>query len=207
MDKALLRQRMKAARAGIGRVEREKSDSAIRDRLMSMDRVKIADWIYTYVSYGTEVDTIRLIEKFFKAKKNSSNVRVAAPRVEGDEMEFYEITSMADLALGYNKIPEPDPSRCKKARPDFAFGTKGIVMLMPGLAFDLKFGRVGYGGGFYDRYLARRGSRDIYKIALAYDFQVLKDEFVETEAHDMRPDAIATDRKIYEKANDKIWRA
>ena len=66
-------------------------------------------------------------------------------------------------------------------------------MCMPGLAFDLSFNRIGYGGGFYDRYLAQ--DNRLYKAALAYDFQLV--DSIPSELTDVKPDMIITESNIY----------
>ena len=69
---------------------------------------------------------------------------------------------------------------------------KDCIMVMPGLVFDQYHGRIGYGGGYYDRYIARHKQERIFKTAIAYNFQVLKDEIIEMEPH-----VIITDNTVY----------
>ena len=69
---------------------------------------------------------------------------------------------------------------------------KNALIIMPGLAFDEKKNRIGYGGGFYDKYLERHPG--LFKVALAYDFQIYKK--LETEQFDIRPDIIVTDKRV-----------
>ena len=193
MNKSIIRKKMKEQRKNMSVQERIKADDLIFERLLSLCAVKDAKWLYLYVSYGTEVDTIRLIKHFFKENNFQKEVcqkHIAVPKVNGDDMEFYEIFSINDLKEGYHKIPEPVGGQPVHA--------KDVVMIMPGLAFDTSFNRIGYGGGYYDRYLKRNYETDnILKIALAYDFQVLKDEITDIEEHDKRPDIIITEKSIY----------
>ena len=67
------------------------------------------------------------------------------------------------------------------------------LLVMPGLAFDVTLNRIGYGGGFYDRYLVKNGDR-YYKTAICFDYQVLDD--IPAEEFDIRPDMIITDKRI-----------
>ena len=69
-------------------------------------------------------------------------------------------------------------------------------MLLPGLAFDLEGNRVGYGGGYYDRYLSRHDGAGLHTVAVAYDFQVV--ERLEAESFDKRPELIVTERRNIE---------
>ena len=71
------------------------------------------------------------------------------------------------------------------------------IMFMPGLVFDKCHGRIGYGGGYYDRYLYRHKNDNIFKVAIAYDFQVLKTEQIVIEVHDIKPDIIITEKSAY----------
>ena len=172
--------------------ERRQADGLIFERLLSLCAVKQTEWLYVYVSYRTEVDTLRFIKFFLKEndlQKKECQKHIAVPKVNGNDMEFYEITSIDDLEEGYYGIPEPVGGQ--------PVNVKDIVMIMPGLAFDTSFNRIGYGGGYYDRYLKRNEENNIVKIALAYDFQVLKDEITDIEEYDIRPDIIITDKNIY----------
>ena len=114
---------------------------------------------------------------------------VAVPRVNGDRMDFYNISGIDELKPGFFGIPEPvgdDPIEI----------CDGIV-IMPGLAFDSDFGRIGYGGGYYDRFLSENQNVNLKKIALAYEFQMCTPGEIEMEEHDCRPDIIVTDSRIY----------
>lgn len=187
IDKDILRNKMKKLRASLSPSEREERDRLLYNNFMALEIFKDTEWIYTFVSYGTEADTLKIIETMLK----SPHKKVAAPRVSEKEIEFYQINAISDLVSGYNKILEPISSmpiaKCQ--------GNK--IMVMPGLVFDTYCGRIGYGGGYYDRYLYRHRDDNICKIAIAYDFQVLKTEKIPMESHDICPDIIVTDRSIY----------
>lgn len=185
MDKNILRIRMKKLRADMEPAVRENKDKAVYKNILSSGILENAEWVYVFVSYGTETNTGMLIDFLLK----SSFHRVAVPRVDGREMEFYEIKSLDGLNPGYNGIPEPASGE--------PLPGKDCIMVMPGLVFDKYHGRIGYGGGYYDRYIARHKQERIFKAAIAYDFQVLNDEMIEMEPHDIRPDVIITDKAVY----------
>ena len=180
--KKSIRQQMKTLRKKMSEQERKEKDALIRLRLKELEEFQNARFFFPFVSYGTETDTISLILELLKTKKK----QVAVPRVDGQEMEFYFISSMEELKKNNMGILEP------------AAGEKAVieegVMLMPGLAFDLAKNRVGYGGGYYDRYLAGYDRGQFIKIAVAYDFQVL--DRIEADEYDKKPDMIVTDRRI-----------
>ena len=98
---------------------------------------------------------------------------LALPKVCGREMRFVAVRDLSTLAPGAMGIPEP---------PDEpAAGDERALILMPGLAFDKSGHRVGYGGGYYDRYLARHPLHTL--IALCYDFQLV--DAIDRAEHDM----------------------
>lgn len=150
--------------------------------LTSLDEFKEASKIYTYVSVKNEVDTIMLMDHSFRNEK-----QVYVPKVNGGEMEFYEITDVTELTPGFFELYEPDVAG---KEPDYS--KKGLL-IMPGIVFDKQLNRIGYGGGYYDKYLKTDNS--FFKIALAYEYQVL--EAIEADEHDMKPDMIITENKIY----------
>ena len=113
--------------------------------------------------------------------------RVFLPRVNGSRMDFYEISDITELSPGAFGIYEPD---IEGKEPDYS---KNGLLIMPGVAFDSLGNRIGFGGGFYDKYLSEGGR--FLKIALAYDFQIL--ENLPAEEHDEKTDIVVTENTIY----------
>ncbi len=182
-EKAEIRRKMKERRAMLPESQRQSQSKAICEQLLSSPFWKQAEWFYPFVSYGTEVDTIDLIAKVLQAQREDGKpCSVAVPKVVGKEMEFYQITSMEELAPGYHGILEPATSRK-------VIASQGI-MLLPGLAFDREKNRIGYGGGYYDRYLQRYPSRRRITVGVAFDVQILPR--IQAQEHDIRPDYILT---------------
>ena len=130
--------------------------------------------IYFYLPYNQEVRTVPMILKALEDGK-----KVAVPKVYGDEMKFIEIENMDGIEEGYMGIPEP------KADGPVAEDRTALI-LMPGLAFDREGHRIGYGGGFYDKFLSREP--DHPTVALCYEFQMLP--HVDTEAFDIPVDLV-----------------
>ena len=147
------------------------------DVLARQDFYKKAKVIYPYIAYNQEIRTEPLIENAW-----ANGIEVAVPKVVGEDMDFMRLKTFDQLQLGYCGIPEPVSGEVIK--------DEKILMLMPGLAFDREFNRIGYGGGFYDRYLEKMSDSKILKLAFAYDFQVL--EHIETEQHDYKIDVLIT---------------
>ena len=105
--------------------------------------------------------------------------RVAVPKCYGDEMKFIYLDDLSAVAEGYAGIPEPI------ADGPVAEDQTALV-LMPGLAFDPEGHRIGYGGGFYDKFLASEPEHPT--LALCYDFQIV--DHLETESFDIPVDAV-----------------
>lgn len=140
-----------------------------------------AKLIYCYMDFRGEVGTKRLIEEAWKCGKS-----VCVPRVTGKDMEFYEITSFSELRKGAFGILEP-PGESGKITD-----SEGL-MIMPGAAFDKARNRIGYGRGYYDRYLAAHPG--LHTIAAAFSLQVV--DAVESEETDIKPEIIVTEAEIY----------
>lgn len=183
-EKNLIRKQMKQLREDMTRTERFEKSIRIFEQLITVPEFKRADRIYTYVSMDNEIDTIMLIDYSLSLEK-----RVFVPRVSGKNMEFYEISDISELSPGYMGIYEPD---INGKEPDYS---RTGFMCMPGLAFDKSYNRIGYGGGFYDRYLSVENK--LYKAALAYEAQLL--ESIPAQDGDVRPDMIVTEESIYRK--------
>ena len=133
-----------------------------------------ANTIYGYLPYNQEVRTVPMLEQAIRDGK-----RVAVPKVFGDEMKFIYLDDLSLVSKGYCGIPEPLADEPVANDPT-------ALVLMPGLAFDSQGHRIGYGGGFYDRFLALEP--DHPTIALCYGFQMV--DQLETEEFDVPVDCV-----------------
>lgn len=187
-DKKTVRREALALRDALTPKERTQGSAKIREKMLKLPCYQEADVILAYVSYRSEVDTFALIRQAL-----SDGKQVFAPKVEAKEMAFWQIKSVDDLKSGYRGILEPEETRSyhtflaeKK--------TAKTLMWMPGAAFDREHHRIGYGGGFYDRYLDRAGRENtagmLTTAALAFDCQVM--EKIPYEQHDCKPDFVLT---------------
>lgn len=167
-------------------VRREKSNS-IAEALWAMPLYQEADVILIYVNYKSEVNTTDLVNKALADGK-----LVFAPKVSGETMEFYRLTGINDLQEGYCGIPEPVPGEAF----DMEMDTGHTLMLMPGAVFDEHCHRIGYGKGFYDRYLMRLSESGtvIHTLALCFECQVLSE--IPSEVHDIRPQMVLTEKRL-----------
>ena len=117
---------------------------------------------------------------------------VGLPRCGADsQMEFYRVQSHADLAKGAYNIPEPSDSCPLLGRDELSEMTRKVVCLVPGVAFDRNGYRMGYGGGYYDRYLA-----DFQGIRVGITYAALLREQIPTETFDLKMNFVVTDTEI-----------
>ncbi len=141
-----LRRKMKSQRDGISHEEKTKLDEKIQENLFCSDFYKNADLILTFISVGSEPDTREILRRAWADGK-----RTAVPKcLPEHKMAFYIIESFDDCCEGKYGIPEP-MHHCREA----SLTEKNILCLVPGLAFDRKGARLGYGGGYYDRFLRK----------------------------------------------------
>ena len=179
--------------------ERAHAEERIRSVLIALPWYRNAGRLLLYVSYGNEVPTRRLMEEALTAGK-----QVFCPRVEGaGSMSFYRIDGPEELSPGFRGIPEPPAQEWRKYRIQPLPEGKSDLIVMPGAAFDRNLGRLGYGGGYYDRFLQaleEAGSarlcagKAFRKIAVGFSCQIL--DSLAQEPEDVRPDLIVTEREI-----------
>jgi len=159
-----------------------KQDShIICNKVMKLPAYVEAEAVYAYIDCNNEVGTKEIIEAAWKVGK-----KVAAPRVEGRHLHFYEITSYDQLEPGCFGVWEPK-KECQPAEYDEA------IMIVPGVAFDKDRHRIGYGQGFYDRYLDSHPRHTT--VAVAFDFQLV--EQVPADEFDILPQMLITETAVY----------
>ena len=181
MEKKELRQKAKMLRRSFK--NKEAASAIICERLCALREVKEARILALYCSTEDEVRTDELIERLLKDGK-----RVGVPLISEKEMVFVEIGSLAECQPGSFGIREPAYSPEKVLCPE-----EIDVAVFPGLAFDTKKNRLGYGGGYYDRYFAVHPS--IVKLALAFECQIF--EKLPHGTNDLKVDRIITENRVY----------
>lgn len=183
-DKKVFRKAMLAKRDAIPCENRIEADRVRNERTRNWDAYKNAELLLFYVSYRSEADTIQLIKSALDAGRN-----VTVPKVEGTEMVFYRIADFSQLVEGYRGILEPDTERTEAITGELQ---KSTLLFVPGCAFDEKGGRMGYGGGFYDRFMEKHP--EVRRVALAYEEQLVEE--VPREVHDKLVDFIVTEKRM-----------
>lgn len=182
MTKKELRKEVLAQRDALSDKSRKFKNEKILHLLTENSIYQKAEQLLSFVSFGSEVDTYGIIKDALQQKKE-----VYCPRVEGEELIFYQIFGMDDLQPGYRGILEPIDG-LKKWIP-----TEKVLLLLPGTVFDREKNRIGYGKGFYDRFLEKQGSR-LVTAALAFSVQIA--DRVPAEAHDCKAQCIITEAGI-----------
>ncbi|MBQ8412105.1 MAG: 5-formyltetrahydrofolate cyclo-ligase [Lachnospiraceae bacterium] len=154
----------------------------ICNRILKQDLYVNAKDIVLYMAINNEVDLDILLKDAFEHNKN-----VWLPKVINKNMEFYRYTKDTELKAGMYGILEPDSG-------DILEPEDNTLIIMPGVAFSKDKGRIGYGGGYYDKYLA---SHPCCKtIAVCYNFQIMP--ALPVDEHDIRPDMIISDDNIFQ---------
>ena len=182
--KKALRREIRALRAVHSDEEIHAMSLKVLEHVKALPEYHEAETLFVYVDCKHETETSDLIRQAWADGK-----KTAVPKVIGENMKFFYITSLEnDLEEGYFGIREP----YEKNPADEAADREGSLMLMPGVAFDEARHRIGYGGGFYDRYLeAHPGLRTA---ALAFEFQVKAE--VPFEKFDILPGRIVTEKRV-----------
>ena len=185
-DKKKLRTLMLNKRNSLSKEETLTCSHAIMEKVVSHYDFSHALELLIFVNFGSEVNTKGIISYGLMLGK-----RIYCPKVlEDGKMEFYEIHSLEELEAGYQGILEPKVIAERK----WQAGEANALMILPGAVFDKKGHRIGYGGGYYDRFLENSNFAGI-KMALAYSFQV-EDE-IPFEVHDEKVDLVITENEIY----------
>jgi len=177
-----LRREVLGARDRLAAEERERLSRVIHEQLWGIAEFRAALVLFSYVEFRSEVETLPLIKQCLALGK-----QVAVPlTIPGETLQPYLLKDPdLDLRPGYCAIPEPDPDRLDFLDPHLI-----EVIILPGSVFDRQGGRLGYSGGYYDRFLANRAPQAL-RIGLAYELQVVPQ--APLLSHDMRLDFLVTE--------------
>lgn len=180
MTKDEIRSELKAKRRALTAEDQSEMSRAITDNFLSLSNYKNVDTVMVYMSAFKEPSTGGIIETL---KRDSKNIIV--PISNTDDFTITPSYFSETLKSGAYGIPEPQ----NIAKADI----KDIdIALIPGIAFDTSGARIGFGKGYYDRFLSEFKG---IKIGICYDFQVLSD--IPSSDHDIKMDMIITEKRIY----------
>ncbi len=176
-----IRNKIRQERESLTKQFVEKNSRIIHDMLFSLKEYKDAKTIMVYLSFNNEVETLPIIENALKHKKN-----ICGPKIikENKTIIPMEIKSIEDIDFS-TKIPQP-----KDGKP---YSIEKIdLAIIPGIVFDIYENRIGFGAGYYDKFLKNFKK---LKIAIAYDFQITEEK-LPTLPYDIPMDMIITEKRI-----------
>ena len=174
MDKQALRKQIREQKRAMTIEEIERASARLGELFAASELYRNAKTVYGYLPYNQEVRTTPMLQRALREGK-----RIAVPKIFGDEMKFIYLEDLSRVEKGYAGIPEP-------IEDGPVADDKTALVLMPGLAFDPAGHRIGYGGGFYDKFLAAEPEHPT--LALCYAFQMLPQ--LETEEFDIPVDLV-----------------
>ncbi len=165
MTKSQLRREILKRRDEVSYSEMLAVTRSVREQVRTWPAFRAAECICSYISVRSEMPTPGIILRALEIGK-----KVIVPKVFGEDLRFFEIRSLTeDLSRGTFGVLEPIESRCEEVPASAA-----DLCLIPGVVFDERGNRIGYGKGYYDRFL-RRLPATVPTLGLAYDFQVLRE--------------------------------
>lgn len=187
MEKKLQRKKVLMRRDSISEKDRKRWSEDIVEQVLQSDWYQQAEIVLSYASFRSEVVTQTLNETIMEDGK-----KLFLPKTYPEEhkIKFYPVLSMDSLQCGYQGIEEPQETRCVFEELE---SPERVLMIMPGAAYDSKGSRMGYGGGYYDRYLQNFGDRITHTMMLAYQIQEEKE--IQIDAYDRKPELIVWNRK------------
>ncbi len=174
MDKKELRRQIREQKRMMTEQQIVSASEKLGELFAQCSAYQQAKTIYGYLPYNQEVRTVPMLERAMAEGK-----RVAVPKCYGDEMRFIYLDDLSAVEKGYAGIPEPVADGPVADDPT-------ALVLMPGLAFTENGDRMGYGGGFYDKFLAQEPGHPT--VALCYGFQMVRQ--LPTDDYDIPVDTV-----------------
>ena len=198
-EKALIRKEKLVLRNTLLDDKRQLWDQKILMALLESPIYRECQVLLVYSSYQKEADTHSLILRALEDKK-----QVFCPKVHGEDMEFYRIWSIEDLKDGYMGIKEPLPNTEASFKASYSYykDKNYVLIILPLVAFNGHCQRIGYGKGYYDRYLSSLLC-PFRTIGIAYDIQYEAD-FV-SDSYDYPLEYIITEKQIYKNGGIHSW--
>ncbi|MCM1244272.1 MAG: 5-formyltetrahydrofolate cyclo-ligase [Roseburia sp.] len=201
MDKQEIRKKLLAKRDALEPAWRLEASRDMMEKILVSELYQRAEIILSYSPIRSEAETGFLNRR---ALEQGKKLYLPKTDVRNKQMHFYPVDDLASLHEGYQGILEPEEA----GEPDrmFAGKTKGsrerVLMIMPGAGFDADGNRMGYGGGYYDRYLSRYGEYLTSIFAAFYEQKVF---CIPVEPFDKKPDHIMTQRGLFEiEGGDRV---
>lgn len=198
ISKEKVRKKAVETRDSIDEESRQQKSEEIAKKILEADWFKEADIVLSYHAFRSELEVDALNRAVLTQGKK---LYLPKTYVKEKQIRFFEITDLSKLKRGYQKIWEPTGEE-----PEFSFETvkeeqKKVLMIMPGTAYDARGYRMGYGGGYYDRYLNAHEAEwkmiDFMTVFAAFSEQ--KMILIPGERCDVKPDVIVTEKEIMQR--------
>lgn len=198
ISKEKVRKKAVETRDSIDEESRQQKSEEIAKKILEADWFKEADIVLSYHAFRSEVEVDTLNRAVLTQGKK---LYLPKTYVKEKQIRFFEITDLSKLKRGYQKIWEPTGEE-----PEFSFETvkeeqKKVLMIMPGTAYDARGYRMGYGGGYYDRYLNAHEAEwkmiDFMTVFAVFSEQ--KMILIPGERCDVKPDVIVTEKEIMQR--------
>ena len=188
--KSAMRKEVRQRRVAL--TDRAERSERIARRLFQSDWYRDARAVLIYVATGSEASTCEIFGQLI-----ADGRRVAVPYCDGPTLRFCWCENLKELRPGTHDILEPT-LQMREQEDRHATANDFDLIITPGVAFDRSGGRLGQGGGYYDRFLAelREFNPQAVVVALAFDCQLVN--HVPTDPDDMRVDAIVTETATYD---------
>jgi 5-formyltetrahydrofolate cyclo-ligase len=181
-----LRKRILRTRDRLSELDRGEKSFSVMNNFLSLPEMRQWTTLFMYVNFRSEVETLELIKRCLR-----QGIRVAVPLVDASAVRMIPLLIEdpdKDLAPGYYDIPEPDPQKSLRVEP-----SEIDAAVIPGSVFDIHGGRLGYGGGYYDRFLVNDAPQ-ARRVGFAFELQLV--DKVELEPHDQPLDILITEKRI-----------
>lgn len=198
ISKEKVRKKAVETRDSIDEESRQQKSEEIAKKILEADWFKEADIVLSYHAFRSEVEVDALNRAVLTQGKK---LYLPKTYVKEKQIRFFEITDLSKLKRGYQKIWEPTGEE-----PEFSFETvkeeqKKVLMIMPGTAYDARGYRMGYGSGYYDRYLnAHEAEWKMIDFMTAFAaFSEQKMILIPGERCDVKPDVIVTEKEIMQR--------
>jgi 5-formyltetrahydrofolate cyclo-ligase len=182
-----LRKRILGARDRLSDNDRHEKSVSVMNNFLGLPELQQWTTLFMYVNFRSEVETVELIRGLLRQQ----GMRVAVPLIDASAVSMIPLLiedPEKDLAPGYYNIPEPDPRKSLRLK-----AIEIDAAIIPGSVFDIHGGRLGYGGGYYDRFLVKNAPQ-ARRIGFAFELQLV--DKVPLEPHDQPLDILITEKRI-----------
>ncbi|MBE0447039.1 MAG: 5-formyltetrahydrofolate cyclo-ligase [Actinobacteria bacterium] len=191
--KIALRQVVKRRRDALSRNERERKAIAIKERLFVLPEFRNAESVLFYAAFGSEVPTLKMMSESLGLGKK---IILPITDTKTKNLALRRVHDLKNLQLNQYGIPEPVPE--STVHHDY---NEVDLVIVPGVVFDRYGQRIGYGGGYYDRFL-NRIDPSVPRVSIAFEEQIVPE--IPAESHDLPVDKIITEERVIDACKARL---